>query len=40
MQTLVLKSDQEASIVDVKSSLMGQLRGVEGPTIVSEESHD
>ena len=40
VQTLVLKSDQEASIVDVKSSLMGEMRGVEGSTIVSEESHD
>ena len=38
VQTLVVKSDQEATIVDVKSSLMGELRSVEGSTIVSEES--
>ena len=37
VQTLVVKSHQEATIVDVKSSLMGELRGVEGLIIVSEE---
>ena len=30
VQTLVVKSDQEVSIVDVKNSLMRELRGVEG----------
>ena len=40
VQTLAVKSDQEPSIVDVESSLMGEMRDVEGPTIVSEESHD
>ena len=38
VQTLVVKSHQEATIVDVKSSLMSELRSVEGSTIVSEES--
>ena len=38
VQTLMVKSDQEATSVDVKSSLMGELRSVEGSTIVSEES--
>ena len=38
VQTLVVKSDQEASIVDVKNSLMRELRGVEGLTVMSEES--
>ena len=40
MQTLVEKSDQEASIVDVKSSLMGEMRSVEELIIVSEEVRD
>ena len=35
VQTLVVKSDQQASIVDVKNTLM---RGVEGWTVMSEES--
>ena len=30
VQTLVVKSHQEATTVDVKSSLMGELRSVEG----------
>ena len=38
VQTLVVKSDQEASIVDVKNSLMRELRGVEGLTVMPEES--
>ena len=38
VQTLVVKSDQEASIVDVKNALMRDLRGVEGLTVMPEES--
>ena len=38
MQTLVVKSDQEVSIVDVKNALMRELRGVEGLTVMPEES--
>ena len=38
VQTLVVKSDQEASIVDVKNALMRELRGVEGLTVMPEES--
>ena len=38
VQILVVKSNQEASIVDVKNSLMRELRGVEGLTVMSEES--
>ena len=38
VQTLVVKSDQEVSIVDVKNSLMRELRGVEGSTAMLEES--
>ena len=37
VQTLVVKSDQEASIVDVKNALMRELRGVEGTTVMPEE---
>ena len=37
-QTLVVKSDQEASIIDVKESLMRELRGVEGLKVKPEES--
>ena len=37
-RTLVVKSDQEVSIVDVKNSLMRELRGVEGLTVMPEES--
>ena len=36
VQTLVVKSDQEASIVDVKNALMRDLRGVEGLTVMPE----
>ena len=38
VQTLVVKSDQEVSIVNVKNSLMRELHGVEGFTVVPEES--
>ena len=38
VQTLVVKFDQEASIVDVKNALMRELRGVEGLTVMPEES--
>ena len=38
VQTLVVKSDQEVSIVDVKNSLMREFRGVEGLTVMQEES--
>ena len=38
VQTLVVKSHQEASIVDVKNALMRELRGVEGLTVMPEES--
>ena len=36
VQTLVVKSDQEASIVDVKNALMRELRGAEGLTVMPE----
>ena len=38
VRTLVVKSDQEVSIVNVKNSLMRELRGVEGITVMPEES--
>ena len=38
VQTLILKSDQEVSIVDVKNSLMKESRGVEGLIVMPEES--
>ena len=38
VQTLVVKSDQEASIVDMKNALIRELRGVEGLTVMPEES--
>ena len=38
VQTLVRKSEQEASIVDVKNALMRALCGVEGLTVMPEES--
>ena len=38
VHTLVVKSDQEVSIVDVKNSLICYLRGVEGLTVMPEES--
>ena len=38
VQTLVVKFDQEASIVDVKNALMRDLPGVEGLTVMPEES--
>ena len=38
VQTLVVKSDQEVSTVDVKNSFMRELRGVEGLTVMPEES--
>ena len=38
VQTLVVKSDQEASIVDVKNALMRELRGFLGLTVMPEES--
>ena len=37
VQALVVKSDQEVSIVDVNSSLVGELRSVQGSTFVSEK---
>ena len=37
-RTLVVKSGQEPSIVDVKHALMRELRGVEGLTLMPEES--
>ena len=37
-QTLMVRSDQEVSIVDVKNSLMKELRGVEGLIVMPEES--
>ena len=37
VQALVVKSDQEVSIVDVNSSLTGELRSVQGSTFVSEK---
>ena len=40
VQTLVVKSHKEATIVDVKSSQMGELRSVEGLIIVSKEVRD
>ena len=40
VQTLVVKSHQEATIVDVKSSLVGEMRSVEELMIVSEEVRD
>ena len=33
----MVKSDQEVSNVDVKNFLMGELRGVEGLTVMPEE---
>ena len=38
VQTLVVKSGQEASIIDVKNSLMRELRGVEGLQVLPEKS--
>ena len=38
VQNLVVKSDQDMSTVDVKNSLMRELRGVEGLTVKPEES--
>ena len=38
VQTLVVKSDQEVSIVDVKNFLMQELRGIEGSTVMPAES--
>ena len=38
VQTLVVKSGQEASIVDAKNALMRELRGVEGFTVMPKES--
>ena len=38
VQTLVVKSDQHASIVDVKSALMRELRGIEGLRVMPVES--
>ena len=38
VQTLAVKSYQEASIADVKNSLMRELRSVEGLTVMPEES--
>ena len=35
VQTLVVKSDQEASIVIVKNALLRELRSVEGLTVMS-----
>ena len=35
-----MKSDQEASIVDLKNALMKELRGVQGLTVMPEESPD
>ena len=38
VQTLVIKSDQEASVMDVKNALMRELRSVEGFKVMLEES--
>ena len=38
VQALVVKSDQEVSIVDVKNSLIGESRRVEGLMVMPEES--
>ena len=38
LQTQVVKSDQEVSIVDVKNSLIREFRGVEGSTVIVKES--
>ena len=38
VQTLVVESDPEVSIVDVKNFLMRELRGVEGLTVMPVES--
>ena len=38
VQTLVVESDQEVSIVDVKNSLMREWRGVKGLTVIPWES--
>ena len=38
VQNLVVESDQVVSTVDVKNSLMRELRGVEGLTVMPEES--
>ena len=38
VQILVVKSDQQVSIVDVKNSLMREFHGVEGLTVLPEES--
>ena len=37
VQTLVIKSDQEASILDVKNALMIELRSIEGCNVMPEE---
>ena len=37
-QTLVVKSDQVVSLVGVKNALVRELRGVEGLTVMPEES--
>ena len=39
LQTLLVTSDQEESIVDVKNALMRELCGVEGLTVMPEELH-
>ena len=39
VQTLVIKSDQEASSLDVKNALMRELRSIEGEKLMLEESH-
>ena len=38
VQTLLIKSDQETSIMDVKNALMRGLRGIEGFKVMPEES--
>ena len=38
VQTLVIKFDQEASVMDVKNALMRELRSIEGFKVMPEES--
>ena len=38
VQTLVVKCDQEVSVVDVKNPPMREVRGVEGLTVMPEEA--
>ena len=38
VQTLVIKSDQEVAIMDVKNALMRELKSIEGFKVTPEES--